>query len=241
MAKSHEISIEQCEAARDIREALGLQKALGYLIGEKLLNFLRAADEDPAFAGELPRFVEEIKQIFDRAEIQTYLDTVHRVGALAHTASDEAYEEMREAGAISCRVGRGCPPDRAREEAPAGLTGQFLSLLASRPKRRDAASAKSRSANERMYSRFAIVRRQSSGMLPRRKERPQAARRPRPWYPPSSPTLTARSAPSANDEVRSNAHSAASSDATTCPVPRIAGGSRRLAARYRQASTASSA
>jgi len=100
MGEFHEIWIEQCEAARDIREAFGLQKALGYLIGEKLLNFLRAADEDPAFAGELPRIVAEIKRVFDRAEIETYLDTVHRVGALGHVSSDEAYEEMREAGAI---------------------------------------------------------------------------------------------------------------------------------------------
>jgi hypothetical protein len=48
MGEFHEIWVEQCEAARDIREAFGLQKAPGYLIGEKLLNFLRAADEDPA-------------------------------------------------------------------------------------------------------------------------------------------------------------------------------------------------
>ena len=100
MGEFHEIWIEQCEAARDIREAFGLQKALGYLIGEKLLNFLRAADEDPAFAGELPRIVAEIKRVFDHAEIETYLDNVQRVGALGHVASDEAYEEMREAGAI---------------------------------------------------------------------------------------------------------------------------------------------
>ena len=100
MTEFHEIWLEQCEAARDIREAFGVQKAIGYLIGEKLLDFLRAADQDPAFAGELPRFVEEIKRIFDRAEIQTYLDSVHRVGPLGHVASDEAYEEMREAGAI---------------------------------------------------------------------------------------------------------------------------------------------
>lgn len=100
-APSSEIWIEQCEAAQDIREAFGLQKALGYLIGEKLLNFLRAADEDPAFAGELPRFVADIKRIFERAEIETYLDTVHRVGALGHVSSDEVYEEMREAGAVA--------------------------------------------------------------------------------------------------------------------------------------------
>ena len=63
MIEFHEIWIEQCEAAQDIREAFGLQKALGYLIGEKLLNFLRAADEDSASAGELRRFVAEITQI----------------------------------------------------------------------------------------------------------------------------------------------------------------------------------
>lgn len=100
MHEFHKIWIEQCEGARDIREAFGLQKALGYLIGEKLLNFLRASDQDPAFAGEVPRFVEEIKRIFDRAELQTYLEGVHRVGALGHVTSDEVYEEMAEAGAF---------------------------------------------------------------------------------------------------------------------------------------------
>jgi hypothetical protein len=89
MGDFHEIWIERCHAARDIREAFRLQKALGYLIGEKLLNFLRAADEDPAFAGELPRFGAEITQIFGGAEIETYLDTMDRVGALGH-ASGEA-------------------------------------------------------------------------------------------------------------------------------------------------------
>lgn len=100
MPKYHEIWIEQCEAARDIREAFGLQKALGYLIGEKLLNFLRASDQAPAFAGELPRFVEEIQRIFDRAELQAYLTSVGRVGAPGHVTSDQVYEEMREAGAF---------------------------------------------------------------------------------------------------------------------------------------------
>lgn len=100
MIEFHKIWIEQCEAARDIRGAFGLQKALGYLIGAKLLNFLRAAKDDEAFAGEVPSFVTEIREIFDRDEIRAYLDTVQRVGALGHVATDEAYDEMREAGAI---------------------------------------------------------------------------------------------------------------------------------------------
>jgi hypothetical protein len=100
MREFHKIWIEQCEAARDIREGFGVQKALGYLIGEKFLNFLEAAEQDAAFAGEVPRFADEIKRIFDRAEIERYLTTVRRVGALGHVASDEVYEEMREAGAV---------------------------------------------------------------------------------------------------------------------------------------------
>jgi len=96
----HEIWIDQCEAARGIREAFGLRKALGYLIGEKFLNFLRTADQDPAFADEIPGFVAEIKDIFDRTAIEAYLDGVQRVGSLGHVVSDEAHEEMREAGAI---------------------------------------------------------------------------------------------------------------------------------------------
>ena len=100
MREFHKIWIEQCKAARDIREAFGLQKALGYLIGEKFINFLRAAEDHPEFAGEVPRFAAEIVDIFDRAEIRTYLDTVRRVGPLGHTATDEEYDELREAGAV---------------------------------------------------------------------------------------------------------------------------------------------
>ncbi len=101
MIEFHKIWIEQCEAARGIRERFGTDKAMGYLIGEKFLNFLQASDLHPEFAAELPRFVEEVKQIFEPREIRAYLDGVNRVGALGHTASDEAYEEMRAAAAIA--------------------------------------------------------------------------------------------------------------------------------------------
>ena len=100
MTDFHKIWRDQCEAARDIKEAFGLEKAIGYLIGEKFLNFLRAADQDPDFAGEVAPFVEEIRTIFQPSEIRAYLEAVHRVGPLGHVASDEEYEEMREAGAV---------------------------------------------------------------------------------------------------------------------------------------------
>jgi len=51
----HEIWREQCEATPTIRERFGVKSALDYLVGEKLLSFAKAADQDPEFAAELPR------------------------------------------------------------------------------------------------------------------------------------------------------------------------------------------
>jgi hypothetical protein len=39
----HKIWIEQCAATEGIRERFGLESALGYLIGEKIFSFVRAA------------------------------------------------------------------------------------------------------------------------------------------------------------------------------------------------------
>ena len=51
----HKIWQQQCEATRTIRGRFGVMNALDYLVGEKLLTFARAADEDSEFAAELPR------------------------------------------------------------------------------------------------------------------------------------------------------------------------------------------
>src|SRR5688572_22159860 len=58
------IWIEQCDAARGIRDDWGTRKALGYLVGEKLLNYIRAADSDPSWQANVPKFAAEIRQIF---------------------------------------------------------------------------------------------------------------------------------------------------------------------------------
>jgi hypothetical protein len=96
----HKIWIEQCEAARDVREAFGREKALGYLIGEKVGNFVRAADRHPEFAEEIPKFIAEIKQIFQPWELRDYLEDIHRVGALGHVCNDEEFEVLLSAGAV---------------------------------------------------------------------------------------------------------------------------------------------
>jgi hypothetical protein len=74
----HKIWIEQCAAAEGIRERFELQDALHYLIGEKLFNFVNAAEHDQDFAAELPAFVVEIRRIFSAAEIRHFLDELER-------------------------------------------------------------------------------------------------------------------------------------------------------------------
>jgi hypothetical protein len=91
----------QCEAAFNIRESFGAEKALGYLIGEKLVNFVEASDRHPDFSGELPKFVTEVRRIFQPWEIRTYLDNVRRVGALGHVCNEEEIEVLRAGGAIN--------------------------------------------------------------------------------------------------------------------------------------------
>ncbi len=100
MIEFHKIWIEQCEGARGIKEEFGTEKAIGYLIGEKLVNFVRASDTHPEFAAELPNFVAEVKQIFEPHEIREYLEDVRRIGAMGHVATDEEFGFMRKVGAF---------------------------------------------------------------------------------------------------------------------------------------------
>jgi hypothetical protein len=85
---------------RDIRDSWGSKKALGYLIGEKLLNYIRASDSDPSWAAKLPLFTAEIERIFMSEELRTYFATTTRVGPAAHVGSEEQYQMMRDAGAF---------------------------------------------------------------------------------------------------------------------------------------------
>ena len=68
------IWIEQCEAARGIEEEYGTPQAMEYLVGDKFFNFLEAADDHASFLAEIPAFVAEIKSIFERWQLATYLE-----------------------------------------------------------------------------------------------------------------------------------------------------------------------
>lgn len=84
----HKVWIEQCEAAQDIRQAFSLQRALDYLIGEKLFSFVEAAEDDPDFAAELPVFVAEIRRMFSGAEVRQFLEELERDKFLAPNDTD---------------------------------------------------------------------------------------------------------------------------------------------------------
>lgn len=94
------IWVEQVHAAIGIRKKFGARKALGYLVGEKLMNFVEAAETRPEFARELGAFVEEVKRLFSSSELEDYLGSLRRVGALGHILSDEQFAEFRAAGAL---------------------------------------------------------------------------------------------------------------------------------------------
>jgi hypothetical protein len=72
------IWVEQCEAAKRIEDKFGVSKALAYLVGEKFLNFLDAAETDAAFRAEIPSFVAEIKAIFEPWQLDEYLETARQ-------------------------------------------------------------------------------------------------------------------------------------------------------------------
>jgi hypothetical protein len=69
------IWIEQCVAARRIEDEFGTPKALAYLVGEKFLNFLEAAETHADFRAEVPAFFAEIKSIFEPWQLVEYLET----------------------------------------------------------------------------------------------------------------------------------------------------------------------
>ena len=74
MLNLHKIWIEQCEAARGIEDEFDTVNALKYLVGEKFMHYLEAAEKDAEFRAEIPAFVAEIKAIFEPWQLAEYLE-----------------------------------------------------------------------------------------------------------------------------------------------------------------------
>jgi len=96
VASRHEIWKEQCAAAQRIESEYGTDKAMGYLIGEKLLTFLAVAENKPEWRNQIPHFVARIKEIFEPWQLADFFETPRRLGALGHTADEEAHELFRQ-------------------------------------------------------------------------------------------------------------------------------------------------
>ena len=61
-----------------IEAEFGTQNALDYLIGEKFLDYLQAAETDAEFPAEIPAFVGGIKTIFETWQLAEYLETARQ-------------------------------------------------------------------------------------------------------------------------------------------------------------------
>ena len=88
------IWIEKCDAARMIEDEFGTDKALRYLIGEKFLDYLEAAERLPDFRAEIPAFVAEIKTIFERWQLAEYLETARQTEPFDPSLYDDEDEEI---------------------------------------------------------------------------------------------------------------------------------------------------
>ena len=113
-----EIWKEQCDAARQIEAEFGTEKALDYLIEEKFLSFLEAAETDADFREEVPAFVAEIKTIFEPWKLAEHLETARQSEPFDPDDYEDEDPEMVELDR-QCEISR-CASDlllveRARE------------------------------------------------------------------------------------------------------------------------------
>lgn len=91
----HRIWIQQCAAVEQIEAQYGTEKAMGYLIGDKLLNFLEVAERQAEWRAQIPHFVEKIKSSFEPWQIAQFFETPRRLGVLGHTADEEGQKILR--------------------------------------------------------------------------------------------------------------------------------------------------
>ncbi len=112
---------EQCDAAENIRERFGWQKAAGYLIGEKLVAYLT---HGPALSeNDLQALRSRILEIFPREHLEEYFKQVQRSGPLSHIADDNQYSEMIGLGMVETSPAAAAADLLAMEKARQFLLG----------------------------------------------------------------------------------------------------------------------
>jgi hypothetical protein len=75
--------IDQCAAALRVKARFGLDNALDYLIGAKLLNFAETAKRYTEFMQELPDFLQEIRVVFSMEETREYAGQLQQTRPLS--------------------------------------------------------------------------------------------------------------------------------------------------------------
>lgn len=113
--KFHEIWIEQCDAAQEIKLRYGLKAAFDCVVAEKLLNFAGGAAGHPEFARELPRFVSQVRRMFTPQEVRTHLARIERERR-EYDAAIEEDDELEEADEL-IRESPAAAAERARQFA----------------------------------------------------------------------------------------------------------------------------
>jgi len=101
--------IDESEAARGIENEFGTQRALDYLVGEKFINLLEAAENNSEFQAEIPQFVAEIQSVFERWQLVQYLETARESEPFDHKLFEgddeidpEEVEQMRREDIRQC-------------------------------------------------------------------------------------------------------------------------------------------
>ena len=111
-----QIWIDQCEAARGIESEFGTQEALAYLIDEKFIKFLEAAEGSPELQAQIPDFVAEIKTIFERWQLAEYLEKARQTEPFDASVYDDAEEaEMERQSELRRSAAELLLVERARE------------------------------------------------------------------------------------------------------------------------------
>ncbi len=112
----NKIWMEQCDAAKGIEAEFGTAKALAYLIGEKFINFLEAAETDSDLRGEIPAFVSEIKTIFEPWQLAEYLEKARQTEPFDPDNFDDPEEaELERQSELRRSVSELLLVERARE------------------------------------------------------------------------------------------------------------------------------
>jgi hypothetical protein len=73
---------KQCAAVPEIRRRFGVEAALNYLVGEKFVVHLSAMNSYPELEAETPKFIAEIKKLFQPCEIAAYFAKAQSAGCV---------------------------------------------------------------------------------------------------------------------------------------------------------------